>query len=404
MPSAATATPRSVLYLLPVPRFYSQLGGIGGCVAHAHGVMDALLAGGAALTVLSEERPGGAAEPKADWRVHPCASGGKAGRLLWSRRFVAAVRNTVTETVGETGRGPGFDYAYMRYSVQYAPFVPATRAALGRTPLVLELNSFAAQLPGAAWRLYGRLERRAFLAADLILCVSERLRDDVARLMGPDAAARCVVIPNGVEPSRFPAPAPASAAPGAGRALAYCGVLKPAYGLEDLLAVHRELEADFPDLRLHFLGEGPLRPVLEGSPDRGRDVVFHGPVAFDRVPDLLATMDVLVHTTTRANFFQSPIKLYEYMCARRPIVAARQPQTELLLGGAEPAGWLFEVGDRASLRETLAAALADPAEGEARAARGYARVTAEHTWRQRMAGLHAALADRGLLGGGRAAG
>lgn len=385
----ATASQFSVLYALPVPRFFSQHSGVGGHVAHATGVMEALVHAGARLTVLAAEKPSFAVAP-AEWHVLPCPNAAPWPRFLWGRRLVAVARAAAV-------RGH-FAFCYARFAVQFAPLVPSFKAALGAVPLVLEVNSFGTQAGGPRGRLVAPFERRALRAADLVVAVSEVLRARIEDLAGPEAAARVTVIPNGVSAARFPgAPAAEPVCPRAAR-LCYCGVLKENYGLEALLRVHGRLTALHPELELHLVGDGPARRRLEASPARGSNVIFHGAVTHEAVPAILSEMDVLVYTTSRENVFQSPIKLYEYMAAGRPIVAAGTPQVRAVLDGDRPGGAFFPVEDEGAMFAVLAAVLANPAAAGTMALRARELVVAGHTWDCRIRDLRRALAERGLAG------
>jgi len=386
-------TPNSptVLFALPVPKFFSQQGGVGGHVSHVRGVLGALRDSGSAVDCLAAEMPTDGLSMVRDWTIVPGAHTAPLKRFLWGKQFVNAIAKAVARS--------DYSYCYMRYSAQFAPLIPQVKQALSGVPLVLELNSFATQQASFPLSLYRPIERCGLQAADAILCVSSRLRDDVEMSLGEDVSARCFVIPNGVDPTRFAAPEGLKDDARSTKRLCYCGVLKENYGLEELLAAHRTLEVETPGLRLDIIGEGAHRAHLETSKQRGQNVVFHGAVAFDKVPLLLAEMDVLVHCTSMTNRFQSPIKIYEYMCTGRPIVAADTPQTRRVLGGRKECGLLYQIGDHYDLMAVLKNVLADKSLGESLANNARDVVVAEHTWQQRIDALQQELAQRGVLNG-----
>jgi len=380
----------SVLYALPIPRFYSQCGGVGGHIAHAHGVMKSLMNLGANLDVLAAEKPAGPLEFEGNWHLLPCRNTRPPGRYFWGRNFVDMVANLVSRS--------DYSFCYMRYSTQFSPLIPSLKKALGKAALVLELNSFGSQHGVLGRTFLSAMEKNALKAADLVLCISDHLLNDVTRLLGSEVADRCFVVPNGVDPDRFLCANERQSAAGDTVNLCYCGVLKSGNGLETLLEAHKKLETEHSALTLHVIGEGPHRSALENSPQRGGNVVFHGAVGFHDVPSKLAEMDILVYTTSKDNAFQSPIKLYEYMCTGRPIVAADTPQTHELLEGEPACGLLFEMGDASQLAAALKRLLSEPALAASMAR--YARETAveNHNWNQRVVSLLGELENRRILG------
>ncbi len=387
--STPVSSELSVLYALPIPRFFSQCGGIGGHIAHAQGIMKSFSATSTTLDVLAEEAPADTMDFVDNWHNLPCPNTLAHHRFLWSFRFNKKIAALISRT--------DYSICYMRFSTQFAPLIPALKKILGDIPLVLELNSFGSQHGAMQRLLLAPLESRALKAADLTLCVSDSLLKDVRRLLGPGAAKGCFVVPNGVDPDRF---SPTYENQGQDRpiSLCYCGILKADYGLENLLAAHKELEKAFPELTLHILGDGPHRRALESAPRQGKNVVFHGAVGFNEVPTRLAQMDILVYTTAQDKIFQSPIKLYEYMCTGRPIVAADTPQTRQVLTEKQPCGLLYAVEDTSQFIETIRRLLVDPSQGRELAHNARQAVEDNHTWIQRVTTLKQELSRRGLLG------
>lgn len=79
----------------------------------------------------------------------------------------------------------------------------------------------------------------------------------------------------------------------------------------------------FPELRVRFVG-----PVRGPVPHHVR-LEFRAPVAHSHVPDELARADILIMPFLVDSVTKSvdPVKLYEYVAAGRPIVAARLPDS-----------------------------------------------------------------------------
>ncbi|MHB1169200.1 MAG: glycosyltransferase, partial [Longimicrobiales bacterium] len=96
---------------------------------------------------------------------------------------------------------------------------------------------------------------------------------------------------------------------------------------------------------------------------------FLGLIDNDRMPELLAAVDVVPIAQARTRFAESqiPAKLLEAMAMARGIVATRVSDLAALLNadGPDPRGWIVEPGDR----DALSAALTEAGEEQAERAR-----------------------------------
>ena len=138
---------------------------------------------------------------------------------------------------------------------------------------------------------------------------------------------------------------------------------------------------------LVVVGDGPMRKALEkeaeelGLKDR---VTFTGAVEYERVPEILKALDVAVAPYPEmADFYFSPIKIFEYMAAGRPIVASRIGQiTDVLVDGEN--ALLVPPGNADALAHALARLKSDP---ELRQQLGHAaqrEARESHTWLARV--------------------
>jgi glycosyltransferase involved in cell wall biosynthesis len=132
-----------------------------------------------------------------------------------------------------------------------------------------------------------------------------------------------------------------------------------------------------------IVGDGPERPHLEAElATRGLSeaVLFTGAVAPHEVPGLLASMDVAVAPYPKlANFYFSPLKVYEYMAAGLPIVASRIGQLAELLHHEETA-LLCPPGDAPALAEALERLRHDAELSQRLGRAARATVLKKHTW------------------------
>jgi glycosyltransferase involved in cell wall biosynthesis len=282
------------------------------------------------------------------------------------------------------GAGP-FDLVYERYSLwSFAAMEYARTAGL---PGVLEVNAPLIEEQLRYRELVDTsgaedVARRTFSAATAIIAVSRGVAEHVARY--PDLRAAPHVVPNGVDPARFPPglAATAPAAPGT-FTVGFVGTLKPWHGVDVLVDAFARLHRVAPSSRLLLVGDGPERDSIEAQLHRSglRDhVLLTGAVTLDRVPGLLASMDVAVAPyPDHPDFYFSPLKVYEYMAAGLPVVASGVGQlTELIRHGHN--GLLCEPGDPVSLVAALEQLRLDPLLRRRLGDDARRTILRQHTW------------------------
>jgi len=296
-----------------------------------------------------------------------------------------AQANDAVNAARLTALGP-LDLVYERYSLWSAAPLEAAHAA--GVPTVLEVNAPLVDEQAEHRSLVHRHEAerstaRALAAADVIVAVSDGI---AAWLDGcPEAEGRVHVIPNGVDPRRFPPPARELRArrPGEPFTVGFLGTLKPWHGLDTLVAAFVALRERHPEARLRIVGDGPQRQAV-------RDVLaaagaleaaeLVGAVTPAEVPGHLAAMDVAVAPYPDLRpFYFSPLKMVESMAAGLAVVASRAGALDdLVAHGAT--GLLCPPGDPVALAGALAELAGDPARCARMGAAGRSRVLAEHTW------------------------
>ncbi|SRR6266545_94389 len=286
------------------------------------------------------------------------------------------------------------DFLYERYVCGTS--VGAKLAQEFRLPLIIEMNTsytfpsewWAAHSAIAPW-IFQRLERRLGEAADRIVAISTYLRDYL--ISTGVTKDKIVVMYNAADVDRFrPQPNEASRVRSdygfdGQLVIGFAGSLKQWHGVDVLIRSLKISLKEIPSLRLLIVGDGPLRHSLEAlARDEGvaDAVVFTGSVAYDAVPAYISAMDIAVSPAPRfPKLHASPIKVFEYMAAARPVVAADYSDISAVVEDHSN-GLLVRPGDENQLAQAILE-LASHSELRARLGQA-ARVTLEegYTWRR----------------------
>lgn len=281
------------------------------------------------------------------------------------------------------------DVVYERYALFQELGRPWQRRGV---PWVVETNALLAEearrersalfFARTAWWL----ERRTYRRADLVVAVSEPLRELLVDRAGV-APERVLVVPNGVDVARFAAVAERERP--AALVVGFVGFVIERQGLDELLDAVRVLRADGVDVRAVVVGDGPDRATLEERSRRlglEQAVQFAGQAPWEQVPAWLGRFSVGYsgqRGVAGMTMYHSPLKIYEYLAAGLPVVASAHPDAVSVLQSSG-GGATFPPGDRNALVDVLRqmAALTQGERAEL-GRRGRAHVVAEHSWASR---------------------
>ena len=280
------------------------------------------------------------------------------------------------------------DLVYDRYNLY--SFCAVSAARRSGVPVFLEVNTpYAYQR-----RIYEKLafsrfapwmERRTWQKADQVLVVSTPLKGYLVEVGVPPE--RIEVIPNGVDldlfnpraDSKESSPRGPAGADGTIR-VGFVGSLRRWHGVDLLLEAMAPVLRPGGRVRLLIAGDGPERRGLEeraGGLGIGGCVEFLGAVGHDRIPDVVARFDIGV--SPRSVFYQSPMKILEYMAMEKPVVASDSGNVrDLVDDGVE--GLLFRSEDAGTMREAIDRLARDPELRARLGRRGRERVERRHTW------------------------
>jgi len=222
---------------------------------------------------------------------------------------------------------------------------------------------------------------------DRITVLCRGLEDDLAER--GIARDRMTIIGNGIDLERF-----ASAPPDeeyralwglqGKRVAAFLGSFYRYEGLDLLLDSYARLRPRFPDLAILLVGGGEMEAELRqkaAALGLADGVIFSGRIPQSRVPGVYALADVLVYPryAMRLTELVTPLKPLEAMAMKKALVASDVGgHRELIQNGRT--GILFKPGDAASLADSLARLLEDPALRRSLEEAGRAWVAEERTW------------------------
>jgi glycosyltransferase involved in cell wall biosynthesis len=217
---------------------------------------------------------------------------------------------------------------------------------------------------GTLVRTIERAERFLYARADTLVALSEGIRVGIIERGG--AASKVVLVPNGCDDWTIDQPIrPVANFPVDTEryfVCTYVGALGRWNSLETLLDCAQALEGS--RVRFLIVGDGDHRDALRRHAETLglTNVVFHGAIPKKQVLEYLAASHLCVLCTWRHPFLGTVLqnKIFDYMAAGRPVVAAAQGELASLVETAD-CGWVTPPGDPEELaRLCLALSDAEP--------------------------------------------
>lgn len=211
----------------------------------------------------------------------------------------------------------------------------------------------------------------AMQAAALVAAVSPQ----VVRYAREHGARNVIHLPNAIDPEMYDRPRQ----DGRPFTVGFVGSLKPWHDLDVLVSAMEHLHDIRPDIRLLIVGDGPERArFADRIAALGGEI--SGLIPHDAVPDWLARTDVGIAPYSAAQeFYFSPLKLYEYMGARLPVIASDVGDLARIVTHGET-GLICPPDDPRALADAIAALARDPDRARRMGAAGHRQVVARHTW------------------------
>jgi glycosyltransferase involved in cell wall biosynthesis len=224
---------------------------------------------------------------------------------------------------------------------------------------------------GPAYKRFQAHETRVLRKADAVICISETLRKEaISRGVLP---AKITVVPNAIETAIFENEIISEALPSAVERLntdseptviGYIGSLREMEGVDLTADAVALLHNKGHNVRLFVLtgtnGQAELRQhcKLLGIEDI---TVIMGPVPHSEVSGFYDLIDLFVvsRPDTRVTRLVTPLKPFEAMAMKKPVIASRLPALEEIVQH-EKTGFLFQPGQKEDLALTLERCLKDP--------------------------------------------
>ncbi|MCK5742960.1 MAG: glycosyltransferase family 4 protein [Chlorobi bacterium] len=174
-------------------------------------------------------------------------------------------------------------------------------------------------------------EEIQWAAADAIVVISERVKEMMVEL-GVDAD-KIIVNPSAVNPDKF---SPDVSDERIRKKLeiektfvcGFTGSFSQWHGVEVLAEAVKYIISEIPDAKILLVGDGLLRHNIEviiKKDNVGDSTIITGIVPYGEIPEYLSACDILlspcVSNEDGSEFFNSPIKLFEYLAMGKPIIA-----------------------------------------------------------------------------------
>lgn len=254
-----------------------------------------------------------------------------------------------------------FDVLHAHSHIYFSTNLAALKRRLGDLHLAITNHGLYSQTaPEEVFSWYLKtLGRWTFNQADIVFCYTEV---DKERLRAFGVTTEIEVVPNGIDTDRFTPEGPTSdLIEPAGLVVLFVGRLvdgkRPHVALE---AVERVRE-EYPDVKLYFCGDGPLREELENEAGAqlGNGVVFLDHVPYDEMPKVYRSADVLV-LPSRAEGM--PRTILEAMASDVSVVTSDLPHINSLRASHREK--FVEVGNVEGVAEAIMTVFTTPKEQE----------------------------------------
>ncbi|MFN3723550.1 MAG: glycosyltransferase family 4 protein [Paracoccaceae bacterium] len=298
--------------------------------------------------------------------------------LGWMARYPAGAARALVRALrcGAAGSGTtpgtGGRLRHMVYLAEAAHLarrchdlrLPHLHAHFGTNSTTVAMLSAMMGGPGYSFTVHGPEEFDAPRALSLgqkaddavfTVAISSFGRSQLCRWAAKETWPRLHVVHCGIEPWRFPDPAPM---PEGGPHLVAIGRLSEQKGFALLIDAVARAVPSLPGLHLTLVGDGDLRPQIEAEVarhDLSRHVTLTGWLDEVQVRAALSAAQVLVVPSFAEGL---PVVIMEAMAAGRPVIATAIAGVPELV--TPDVGWLVPAGSAGDLAQAMIALAATP--------------------------------------------
>lgn len=226
--------------------------------------------------------------------------------------------------------------------------------------------------------------------ADAVVTICETMKAGlVERGVPPE---KVFVVPNSVDLEHFDAPSPdeveslrRSIGLGEGPVVGYISNVSKREGHDVLLRAVAQARARGVPLQCLIVGKGhelvPLRRLAQ-SLGIASSVFFTGEVPHEDISAYYSLIDVFVvpRIADFASDFVTPMKPFEAMAMRRPLIVSDRPALIEIVGENEERGLIFPAGDHIALAQKMIELVGVPSRAEAIVNAGRAWIETSRSW------------------------
>lgn len=285
--------------------------------------------------------------PPAEWIYYPSLPGGfglsSAGRFLYARLLPAVRRLHQRQPID-------LIHAHAPLPCGHAAMLLKRELKIPFVVTVHGLDAFLIhQVPGLAGRWCKTKARRVYDAASQVICISERVREQV---LAGTASAKTVVVYNGADPARFAPSGPSAPT------LLSVGNLIPIKAHDLVLRAFAAVQGRFPEVQCLIIGDGPERANLLALADSlgiATKVRFAGRLSRSEVAQAMGMCALFV---LPSRYEGLGCVYLEAMASERPVVGCRGQGIEEVIQDGEN-GRLIDPGDLNGLTDAIAGLLGD---------------------------------------------